>query len=263
MPAGSFATVMPGKLRQCSRPGRGVRSASIGAVFALCLSPLVAWCGETVSVCYNWSCSAEAWVSFPDPLLAGVAGLLKDTGSAAEERERIAQAVGQLYGEAARQSPISDDRPGNTADAESPGRMDCIDHATTTTRLLRLLEARGWLRWHRVLEPALRAPYIVNQHFAAVLEEQAGPSDDALAAERALAAPVPAPAVPDYIPVLLAQCDCQAVLADLPAPPAPPRPVERHPGARYVVDSWFVLPGAAPVVLPLANWLKGEGPDVD
>jgi hypothetical protein len=51
--------------------------------------------------------------------------------------------------------------------------MDCIDHSTTTTRFLRLLERRGALRFHRVLEPARRG--LVFQHLAARIEE-IGPS---------------------------------------------------------------------------------------
>jgi hypothetical protein len=33
--------------------------------------------------------------------------------------------------------------------------------------------------------------------------------------------------------------------------------------ARYVVDSWFVDNGQPAVVMPLENWLAGEGPDVE
>ena len=35
-----------------------------------------------------------------------------------------------------------------------------------------------------------------------------------------------------------------------------------RPGERYVVDSWFVDNGEPAVVLPLAEWLKGGGPNV-
>ena len=37
---------------------------------------------------------------------------------------------------------------------------------------------------------------------------------------------------------------------------------EDRPGQRYVVDSWFVDNGEPAVVLPLAEWLKGGGPNV-
>ena len=87
---------------------------------------------------------------------------------------RIGGAVGRLLGWAGQQSPISADRGGNYADDAVHGRMDCIDHATTTTRLLRLLERRGLLRFHRVLEPARRLRFWVFPHYAAQIEEARG-----------------------------------------------------------------------------------------
>ena len=39
----------------------------------------------------------------------------------------------------------------------TPGSMDCIDHSTTTTRLLKMMARRGMLRFHHVLEPVERA----------------------------------------------------------------------------------------------------------
>ena len=50
-----------------------------------------------------------------------------------------------------------------------PGTMDCIDHSSTTTKFLRLLEGRGALHFHRVLEPARRG--WVFQHYSAQIEE--------------------------------------------------------------------------------------------
>jgi len=51
------------------------------------------------------------------------------------------------------------------------GRMDCIDESTNTTSYLRLLESKGWLRFHRVLEPVRRAPLLINDHWAARIVE--------------------------------------------------------------------------------------------
>ena len=110
------------------------------------------------------------------------------------------------------QSDIRNDRGGNFADAGIPGRMDCIDHSTSTTRLLELLATRGALRWHRVLTPDVRHfLWIFPAHWSAVIEEVAAVDDAA-----------------------------------------------QH----YVVDSWFVNNGEPAVILPLADWKKGAGPDV-
>jgi hypothetical protein len=94
--------------------------------------------------------------------------------------------------------------------------MDCIDHSTTTTRLLRLLDKRGWLRYHRVLDPESRRRFLVFEHYSAQIEEHV-----------------------DNLPVTT------------------------DPGSlRFVVDSWFFDNGHPAVVMPLASWLAGKGPEV-
>lgn len=178
---------------------------------------------DAVVFCYNWSCKNEVEVLFVEPLLIGIGRELALSVDAADERERLARNIGRLYAEAAQQTPIGNDLAGNGRDSENDGRMDCIDHSTSTTRLLQLFEARGWLRWHRVLEPARRARFILVQHFAAQLEEL--PFDEG------------------------------APQADDTAEVSPPQ--------RFVFDTWFVDPGQPAVVMPLENWMRGDGPDVD
>lgn len=172
--------------------------------------------GEALSVCYNYGCLSEDEVLYSDAQLRRVQGLLGDAGSAVHERALLGVAVGWMLGWAGQQTPISADRGGNYADDGVYGRMDCIDHSTTTTRLLRLIERRGWLRFHRVLAPALRTHFFVFDHYSAQIEEVGQ-------------------GVPD----------------------------EHDEPARYVVDSWFFDNGQPAVVMPLDNWLAGEGPDVE
>ena len=138
------------------------------------------------------------------------------------------------------QTPVGADRAGNFLDAEAHGRMDCIDHSTSTTRLLELVEARGGLRFHRVVEPARRTRLIL-QHFSAVIE--------VLTVEERIARMPPGEA--------LAGCNCTEDGQVIEAADGADRP-----GERYVVDSWFVDNGEPAVVLPLAEWLKGGGPNV-
>ncbi|MDR2788722.1 MAG: hypothetical protein LBD06_10310 [Candidatus Accumulibacter sp.] len=58
--------------------------------------------------------------------------------------------------------------------------MDCVGHAITTTRLLRVLERRGLLRFHRVLAPAMRLRFLIFQHYPAQIgeSENAGAKSD-------------------------------------------------------------------------------------
>ena len=142
---------------------------------------------ETVRICYNYGCLVEAEAEFDERQLARVRALLGSAQSAEDERERLAVAIGWLLGWAGRQTPIAADRGGNYADDGVRGRMDCIDHSTTTTRLLRLLEARGWLRFHRVLDPVLRVRFLFDAHYSAQiaeLPEAAGDDAKAVGAAR-------------------------------------------------------------------------------
>ena len=184
-----------------------IRSALVALGLALAG---LANAGERLLVCHGYGCLVEESVAYSDGQLGEIRRLLFTAEDAASERQRLAEALGRLYGWAGQQSDIRHDKGGNYADQGVPGRMDCIDHSTTTTRLLRLLEARGYLRWHRVVEPAMRSVALVfAPHRSAVIETLGDGAAEA-----------------------------------------------------YAVDSWFVDNGETAVILPLADWKKGAGPDV-
>jgi hypothetical protein len=127
---------------------------------------------ESVRVCYGYGCLVEAEIRYDEARLQETGRLLQQAVDAAGERERLAEVIGRLYGWAGEQSDIRNDRGGNYADGSTPGKMDCIDHSTSTTRLLRMLEARHYLRWHRVLAPEVRYfAFVFPAHYAAVIEE--------------------------------------------------------------------------------------------
>ena len=128
-----------------------------------------------VSVCYNYGCATQAIVNFSARQLQQVDQLLASAEDAGHERQLLAQAIGQLYAWAGEQTPIHADRAGNYADAGVSGEMDCIDHSTTTTRFLRMLEQRGALHFHRVSEVTRRG--WIFQHFTAS-GQPAGRRDD-------------------------------------------------------------------------------------
>jgi hypothetical protein len=146
---------------------------AVVAVGATALACVGARADETITVCYNYGCASQAEVVFPERLLQQIHEYLAASGSPEYERRFLAEAVGRLYAWAGKQTPIHNDRGGNSADDGVEGRMDCIDHSTTTTRLLRMLEARGWLQFNKVLDPALRRRFVVSEHRSAVVEENA------------------------------------------------------------------------------------------
>jgi len=184
--------------------------------------------GAEVDICFNYGCQAQVRIRYSDAQLEAVRQMLAAAEDAGRERAALAVAIGQLYGWAGEQSAIRNDRGGDYADDAVYGRMDCIDHATSTTRLLRLLDARGWLRFHRVDEVARRWRFLIFQHFTAVVEEIRPPIGIVATAAAA-------------IPTALSG---------------------GRPAARFAVDSWFYDNGMAAVVLPLDQWLDGAGPDV-
>lgn len=130
------------------------------------------WAEERIDICYGYSCLTHAEVVYADGQLGELRRSLFSAHSAEEERARLAEAVGRLYAWGGEQSPIRNDRGGNYADNYVEGRMDCIDHSTSTTRLLRMLAALGYLRWHKVMEPAPRYfAGVFVAHWSAVMEE--------------------------------------------------------------------------------------------
>jgi hypothetical protein len=137
---------------------------------ALLLLTSVARADETVEVCFNYGCAAEEAVTFTESRLAWAREMLATANSSERERALLSLVVGQLYAWAAEQTPVGNDKAGNYADGGMPGQMDCIDHSTTTTRFLRMLEERGWLRFHRVLDP-IRRSFLMTQHFSAAIED--------------------------------------------------------------------------------------------
>lgn len=101
---------------------------------------------EVVPVCYGYSCLAQVEIRYSEMQLGEVRQMLRSAEDAEGERTVLAAVMGRLYAWGGEQSVIRNDRGGNFADGHVPGKMDCIDHSTSTTRLLKMLEARQYLR---------------------------------------------------------------------------------------------------------------------
>ncbi|HLW05739.1 MAG TPA: hypothetical protein VKY38_09220 [Azoarcus sp.] len=129
---------------------------------------------EVVELCFNYGCARSELISFSAEELAGVHAYLSDAENAAAERAALAKAVALMYRLAGSQTPISADQAGNLADEGVHGRMDCIDHSTNTNAFLRIIEKRGWLRFHEVDAVAQRKWLIFSQHFSAAVRTHAG-----------------------------------------------------------------------------------------
>lgn len=192
----------------------------------LLLAAASAMADERISICHNYGCIAEASARFSEAQLGTIKRMLLAASSPGLERQILARVIGKLYFWAGQQTPVYADRGGNLADDAVNGAMDCIDHSTTTTRLLKMLEKRGWLRYHRVLEPVQRTRFFIFDHFSAAIEEKP----------------------PSWLPG--------------PRLGSHPQAPEGARHERFVVDSWFVDNGQPAVILPLDDWMDGGGPDV-
>ncbi|MBK5102760.1 MAG: hypothetical protein MUP61_04440 [Burkholderiales bacterium] len=148
-----------------------------GAARGLALLGVLALTGlsahaEELTICYNYGCYAKAPVVYAEERLEAMRQQLAAAGDAAAEREVISVVIGRMYAIAGEQTPVWRDRGGNYADGGDNGKMDCIDHSTNTSAFLSLFQARGWLRFHEVLEPFMRTRFFIADHWAARIRER-------------------------------------------------------------------------------------------
>ena len=152
------------------KPMLGAGALALCGVFALAASDAYA---EEVTICYNYSCYAQAQVNYGEAQLEPLRLQLAAAADAAAERAALSLVIGRMYAIAGEQTPVWRDKGGNYADEGADGKMDCIDHSTNTSAFLRLLQARGWLRFHEVLEHLMRRRFFFAEHWSARVRERA------------------------------------------------------------------------------------------
>lgn len=147
-----------------------MRFKSLLPFLLLCMAPAH---GDELSVCYNYGCASTATVHFRGAQLLRAKSLFAWANDPATERDAISRAIGIMQIFAGGETPIINDKGGNLADEGINGSMDCIDHTHTTSAFLRLMEERGWLKFHRTLEPVSRPYQLIGTHWAARIAETA------------------------------------------------------------------------------------------
>jgi hypothetical protein len=131
---------------------------------------------DRIYVCHGYTCRIATPVRISAADLEQIAGpLIAGTADAAEERAAISSAVQAFETIVGERIGTSGDLPKMQFGQGSPDQMDCIDEATNTTALLRLLAHHGYLRHHRVMQPSARGFFIDLRypHATAVLAETA------------------------------------------------------------------------------------------
>jgi len=125
-----------------------------------------------VDVCWDYGCDRRATVEIPDEDWQQIRSLFTSPAAdAAGERSRIARAIALFEAATGRVIGTDADLGGNRAGSGHEFQMDCIDESRNTDRYLRVLEGHALLHWHDVVERRKRAPWILDQHWTAVVRE--------------------------------------------------------------------------------------------
>ncbi len=128
---------------------------------------------EAIPVCYDFRCRTRRIVSLSVAEWESVTGWFSEPDTtAAAERDRIRRAVGWMEVMVGRHLPTHQDLPLNEIPVpySGSGQLDCIDESVNTTVYLRLFQAYGYLRHHRVIEEAYRRA-LFDQHWAGQIRE--------------------------------------------------------------------------------------------
>jgi hypothetical protein len=107
--------------------------------------------------CGGWGCSDPRQVGFTEDEWAQVAAVLTPAAAdAAEERDRLAHAVGVMETIIGGKTGYYRDRPGTGSGIFQPGQLDCFSEATNTSTFLRLIAGAGLMHFHAPADPIMR-----------------------------------------------------------------------------------------------------------
>ncbi|MDQ6437915.1 hypothetical protein RB623_28005 [Mesorhizobium sp. LHD-90] len=163
----------------CWLMGRGrINSAFVfWLMMLLGLAPTRPAAAERLTICHGYSCYYETRLDFGAQDLSRIASIMRAGSSSPEaERRALSRAIQYFERRASGVLGVRDRPKGELGHGRELGQMDCIDESTNTTTLLRLIEAKGMLRHHRVLRRTSRGYLLDNRfpHFAAVIVDKSG-----------------------------------------------------------------------------------------
>jgi hypothetical protein len=133
--------------------------------------------GNRIYICHGYGCRIVTPVQLSDAEIRSIAKPLAGRNRDAEaERKAVSRVVQAFETVIGKRAGTSSDLPGMQFGAGKSDQMDCIDEATNTTSLLRLLAEQGHLRHHTVGEPKARGFFLDGRypHATATIRESAG-----------------------------------------------------------------------------------------
>ena len=132
--------------------------------------------GNRIYVCHGYGCRIVTPVALSTAEIGRIAAPLQGARDAAGERAALAGVVQSFEEVVGARVGTGGDLPRTQIGEPRSDQMDCIDEATNTTSLLRLLATQGALRHHGVAKPAARGFFLDGRypHATAVIAEAGG-----------------------------------------------------------------------------------------
>jgi hypothetical protein len=128
----------------------------------------------TLDTCTDYHCDIIVPVTLDYRERTQIEQLFTDVKTPAEERVRIARAIGLFENLIGPKNGTQIDQGKNPPDAPASGQLDCISESTNSTTYLKQLETAGLLRWHSVDERAVRHRWLFATHWTAVISDEDG-----------------------------------------------------------------------------------------
>lgn len=126
-------------------------------------------------VCHGSDCRIETPVALDAAAWNRVRAVFElAPPTAAEERRRVANAIGLMERLVAKQAGTGKDVGRNLAVADQAMQLDCVDEAVNSSTYLHMIAAAGLLRLHAVDPPAHRGGVILAQNTAVLREVATG-----------------------------------------------------------------------------------------
>jgi hypothetical protein len=127
-------------------------------------------------MCYGGGCAGVAKAMFSEAEWSVIGRLFTPpSANAAQERERISQAIGLMEQVVGHQTGTDNDRAGTFVDVRYKNQLDCNDEAANSRTYLKLLQQAGYLQFHDIIDTKTRG-YFFNgwPHTTAAIQEKQG-----------------------------------------------------------------------------------------
>lgn len=126
---------------------------------------------ELFQVCIDYHCDYRKPVQLAPAQWQDIRVLMADSKDAAEERQRIGDAIARLEQLVGEQAGTSVDREKNQGEGSELGQLDCIAESLNTTTYLQLMSQDKLLKWHSVQGRERRNYYLFGAHWTAAIQE--------------------------------------------------------------------------------------------